>query len=622
MIKHHFKGMTFGLVACALVILSTLFMIARLSSAQAAGAVPGGNISNPVVRAIDIAKPAIVRIFTTIDGQVTVHITTTQSATFPLNGGNYKLEFSGTGAFISTHGDILTADHVVNPPHDSSLDEALYEAASQDVATYINQNFNATTPYSAQDALSLMANGNFQTTTHYGQTSSAVYLSTDYTGPLLQTDLKKLAPNVWQRVDKIEQQSPTDEHDVALIHVNMTDTPSIQLGDSSGVAQQDELTIIGFPGNADINSKNDPTQLLTSSVNKIYVSALKENDMHAPLIEVGGNVEHGDSGGPALDNNGNIVGIVSSYSSAADYPLGTSFLQASSSAQTLLLNQGLDTKPGPFEQAWKQAFTDYTSTAPGHWHKAQQEFQNLSIHYDSFDAVTPYLSYAQNQASHEQLPTHTTSSSINYIAWFIGIASFIFLVLITLGCLLFFTSKRYKKPLSTPIGSSIPSTWPYPTGNIPSNMPTYAFAEQPPQRPSGAMMPSQPLTQQNGAMPPQTAFASSQQNFPLTSPATTPPLPAPPLVPVMWQQEPYKSANSPTPSPLEGKRRPFPDPITPPPPTPFEEWQKSYQLPAPYVSSPAWDADAKEVETPTAKHAAFRRQKMVPDHMPDANAKP
>src|SRR6202022_751076 len=99
-------------------------------------------------------------------------------------------------------------------------------------------------------------------------------------------------------VDKIEQQSPTDVHDVAIIHVNMSDTPAVQLGDSSGVAQQDELTIIGFPGNADINNKNNPTQLLTSSVNKIYVSALKENDMSSPLIQVGGNVEHGDSGGP------------------------------------------------------------------------------------------------------------------------------------------------------------------------------------------------------------------------------------------------------------------------------------------------------------------------------------
>ena len=160
-----------------------------------------------------------------------------------------------------------------------------------------------------------MTNGNFRTDTQYGQPSSDVYFSTDYSGSFSQTDLKKLGPDARLHVDKIEQSSATNVHDVALIHVNMNDTPSIQLGNSSDVAQLDELTIIGFPGNADINTKQDPTQLLTSSVNKVYISALKANDMGSSLIQVGGNVEHGDSGGPALDSKGTIVGVVSSYSS-------------------------------------------------------------------------------------------------------------------------------------------------------------------------------------------------------------------------------------------------------------------------------------------------------------------
>ncbi len=579
MIKRHLKDMTFGTAAFALVILSTFFMIAHPDNALADGGVPGGNISDPVVRAVDIAKPAVVRILTNINGQLTVHITSTQSATFPLNGGNYKLELSGSGAFVTAHGDILTADHVVNPPHDKDLDNALFTLASQDVATYINQNLNPTTPYSAQDTLALMENGNFQTTTQYGQPSSYVYLSTDYTGPLLQTNLQNLDSSVWQRVDKIEQQSTPNAHDIALIHVNMKDTPSIQLDDSSAVAPLDNLTIIGFPGNADIEGNNAPTELLTSSVNKIYVSALKASSAQSPLIQVSGNVEHGDSGGPALDSNGNIVGIVSFYSSDFDYPLGTSFLQTSDNALELIQAQGLDTKPGPFEQAWKQAFTNYAATTPGHWHKATQELQNLLSHYDNFNAGVPYLNYAQTQADHEKLPTtHTTSSSINYVAWFIGVAGFILLVLITLGALLFFTSKRDKLPLIAPATSSPPPGWPYQAGNVPS-------------------------AQQNKARPAETASGSSQPNFPAVSP--TP-------VPVMWQQE-HRSASLPASSPFEEMQRPFSGPLTPPPPIPFEEWQKSYQLPAPPMPAPIWETSPQEAESPTGKQTALRRQTMIPD---------
>ena len=129
MIRNYFKPLTFFLqhrlrttiLAICVALLPMIFMLVSPTNALAEGGVPGGNISNPVVRAVDIAKPAIVRIFTNINGRVTVHFTATQSATFPLNGGNYKLEFSGSGAFISAHGDILTANHVVNPPHDSGL---------------------------------------------------------------------------------------------------------------------------------------------------------------------------------------------------------------------------------------------------------------------------------------------------------------------------------------------------------------------------------------------------------------------------------------------------------------------------------------------------------------------
>jgi S1-C subfamily serine protease len=600
MIRSYFKLLTFFLqhrlrltiLATGMALLPMLFMLASPTNALAEGGVPGGDIANPVVRAVDIAKPAIVRIFTTINGHVTVHFTSTQSATFPLNGGNYKLEFSGSGAFISAHGDILTANHVVNPPHDSELNDALFQMAAQDVADYINQNFNATTPYTAEDALALMTNGNFSTDTQYGQPSSYVYFSTDYNGAFSQTDLQKLGPDVRLHVAKIEQSSATNIHDVALIHVNINDTPSIQLGDSTGVAQLDDLTIIGFPGNADINTKQDPTQLLTSSVNKVYVSALKDNDMGSSLIQVGGNVEHGDSGGPALDSNGTIVGIVSSYSSDADYPLGTSFLQASSNAQNLLLAQGLDTTPGPFEKAWKQAFADYASTAPGHWHTAQREFQKLSDKYPNFNAVTPYLNYAADQASHEKLPT-PASSSTNYAAWAIGIGSILLLVLLVLGCLLFFASRRKKlssNASSTPFATSGIQTGSSTQGTIPTH--PFPAWESLPQTYAGTSAPL-PYGVQPNATPAQSAQAWPQQDFvaPTPAPPYTPQQEFPGSLPesAAWQQK--SSFMPPSPTPTIFERWQSPDGTPTPPPTSTENQGDENKVPTGKLLNTHWQTN-------------------------------
>jgi hypothetical protein len=176
----------------------------------------------------------------------------------------------------------------------------------------------------------------------------------------------------------------------------------VQLGDSSNVQTQDQLTIIGFPGNADVN--DIPQNLFTSSVNTITVSSIKTTTSGAPLIQVGGNVEHGDSGGPALDSQGNVVGVVSFGLSSNNSPGNTSFLQASNSARQLVTALNLNTTPGPFEKLWEQAFAAYAGTSPGHWHTAQQDFQQIATSDPQFKAVAPYLTYAQNQAKTETVP--------------------------------------------------------------------------------------------------------------------------------------------------------------------------------------------------------------------------
>lgn len=443
-----------------------------------ADSVPGGNVSDPVVRAVDIAEPAVVRILTTIGGHLTVHFSASQVVTFPLNSSiGYPLTLSGSGTFISAHGDILTADHVVNPPHDADLEQFLEQTAAQDVANYYDQNVKPGAPQSPDQITQDLMNGEFSPAAQYDTPSSEVYLSTDYTGPLKAPDLASIPPSIHAAVDRIEEQSPFNDKDVAIIHAsNMDDTPGVQLDDSSTVQQQDELTIIGFPGNGDVSDTN-PTDLLTSSVNKVLVSSLKTTNTGAPLIQVSGNVEHGDSGGPALDSSGNIVGIVSFGSPE---PGSTSFLQASNSARGLIQSLHLNTAPGPFEQAWTTAFTDYAASTPGHWHKAAREFQTIAAHYSLFQAVTPYLNYAQAQAKNERLPqsqpskpssTATSSSFLNSIllyGWII-IAAIIILLLILVIVLVLRRGRRKKlsqasaagqpapgSPLATQQGSGVP----------------------------------------------------------------------------------------------------------------------------------------------------------------------
>ncbi len=423
------------LPGCMLFCLLGVFLTTIQAHAQG---VPGGNIANPVVRAVDLAKPAVVRIITTIGGRLTVHFNDMDSASFPQNGSTYKLQLSGSGTFITAQGDILTADHVVTPPHDQALDQYLYQVAAQDITNYISTHFNGAPPTSKDDVIGALSGGLFRSETHYSQASSEAFLSTDYAGKINATSLDTVPSTLHAPVDRIEAESKFAERDMAIIHVKMNDTPGIPLGDSSNVEQQDDLTIIGFPGNGDISEKKMPTTVLTSSVNRVYVSSLKQTDEGASVIQVGGNVEQGDSGGPALDSRGNIVGIVSFGLFTSDGSGNTSFLQASNTARSMAASLKLDTTPGTLTRAWRSAFTSYSATTAGHWHAAQHDFQQMLARYHNFQAGALFLDYASSRARHEAMPQSGNNGSS------ILLLTALLLIILSAGIILFLL--LFRKP--------------------------------------------------------------------------------------------------------------------------------------------------------------------------------
>ena len=523
----------FGMLG--LLCLFILAITAGTTGTSYASGRPGGNVADPVIRAVDIAEPAVVRIFTTLGGHLTVHFSTTNSVTFPQagstssnsNGTSYPIQLSGSGTFISAHGDILTADHVINPPHDQTLSQYLDDLAASDVAAYINQHSTASSQVTADQVDQELKSGQIQSDASYDPASSQAFLNTYYTGPLSAASFRDIPSQVYATVDRIEKESAVNQSDVAIVHVSMDDTPSVQLGDSSNVQQQDQLSIIGFPGNGDVSSK--PTDILTPSVNLINVSSIKTTDAGAQVIQVGGNVEHGDSGGPALNSSGAVVGIVSFGLSSSNSPGGTSFLQASNSAVSLVQSLNLNTTPGTFQKAWNQAFSDYASTSTGHWHKAQQEFAKLATSYPLFKAVSPYLTYSQQQAQTERAtptttttPTHTSSTQSPILAYVLTIGSILLLLFLVVFLFRMILRLGRKKKTAVPATDAALAAKQSQPATIPQRMnPNGVSAQQIPMppmqnaRPGQAGQSAQPVPQYDDSL---TAFGAPPRSMPPVQP--------------------------------------------------------------------------------------------------------
>ena len=372
------------------------------------GRAPGGRLSDPAVRAADLAAPAVVRISTVYDSHITLNVCGA-TVTLPHSAAGYTEGVLGSGAFISAHGDILTADHLIQVDHDI-LDQQLF--ADPAVQADIARALNASPCYGFGPLIAPadIGNGFLQTSgveyhTTFTSPRTYVWRDTAYSGALPtpagdNADLLKALMSAPHVPATTLTSSDFAHDDLAALHVDERDTPSIQLGVSANVEALDSLTVIGFPGNGDAN--NAPTNLLTPSFNLASVSAIKTNTDGAELIQVGGNIEHGDSGGPALDDAGHIVGVVSF--GGPDTQGMTAFLRSSDSARSLISAAHVDMRPGALELAWERAFRDYSATYAGHWHRSSQEFTALLKQYPQFHGAAPYASWARARARVEPLP--------------------------------------------------------------------------------------------------------------------------------------------------------------------------------------------------------------------------
>ena len=467
---------------CTLCALALAVAVPLLSpaTAAAAGRPPGGGFDDPVIREIDIASPAVVRIATLTTGHIAFTLCGS-SAPLPEPAGGFVMGGLGSGAFVSSHGDILTADHVVDIAK-ADLDTEWFQ--SPGIAGAIAQLFNGFAiclglprALTGDDILAgfVQAEG-IAFTTHYDPLQRLVWRSTAFSGFVgsggsASSYTRALLPVQHESGTVVTASAPEDD-DVAVLHVDQTDTPSIPLDDASTLAVQDKLTEIGFPGNADLVSHFDqiggPDSLLTPSVNTLTVSALKPNFNGSTLILVAGNVEHGDSGGPALNAAGHLVGVAS-FGGGTD-PVGTSYFRSSTQAKQLLADARVDTAPGAFQTLWRQAFLDYAATAPGHWHTAAHEMDDLAARYPAFGAVKPYRDYADQAAAAETLSSAAGASAAILIALVIAAAA-----LIALVALIVFLVARRRRARRAAVAAAVAATqlpagyaYPYPSYPYPN----------------------------------------------------------------------------------------------------------------------------------------------------------
>jgi S1-C subfamily serine protease len=164
--------------------------------------------------------------------------------------------------------------------------------------------------------------------------------------------------------------------DLALLRLEAADMPALALGDSNALKIGDRVHIVGFPGIVLTHELLNASAKMEASVTNGAVSGFKQDRAGQPVIQTDAPAAWGNSGGPAVDDAGRVVGVLTFVTLAAGAEggivQGFNFVIPSQAVRAFL--EGTEVKldePSRFNQAWQAALHDFFS---GNHRRAEPAF--------------------------------------------------------------------------------------------------------------------------------------------------------------------------------------------------------------------------------------------------------
>jgi S1-C subfamily serine protease len=181
---------------------------------------------------------------------------------------------------------------------------------------------------------------------------------------------KSLTPEILQ----FSPQYNLGGKDVAVLKVPGNNLPTVPLGNSENVRLQDPVMVIGYPGvasnfgGADLLSEESN---LEPSATNGHISAQKTENIGTPILQSDVAITHGNSGGPAFNDRGEVIGLATYGVEVA----GFNFLVPINTAMEFVRQAGAQPEAGAFNKHWVSALDLYDE---GKCNKSIAEFDNVA----------------------------------------------------------------------------------------------------------------------------------------------------------------------------------------------------------------------------------------------------
>ncbi|MBI3084539.1 MAG: trypsin-like peptidase domain-containing protein [candidate division NC10 bacterium] len=338
------------------------------------------------------AKPAVVIIVTEVSGEVRLGCPnrSPQRVTPPSSQAH------GTGYLVTPDGYILTNGHVIQPYYEKD-DREVREAFLQQAIEQACLESGLSDDRKKAAVERLVPRVAPTATVELKKTLAVVLPNRDKLVAEVKAYSPALSERPGKRVSGTGGGATESGKDVAVLKIDARNLPTIPLGDSDRVQVGQPIRILGFPGVVMYHDLLDRRSAVEASVTTGHVSSLKLDARGGQVIQTDAAASWGNSGGPAINEQGEVVGMltfISLTSNETQAIQGFNFLVPVNTVKEFARAAGvaLD-KTSPFNVVWHEAVDRY---ARGDWAGAQSRL-------DAANRLVPNLPDVQRLQTDTQL---------------------------------------------------------------------------------------------------------------------------------------------------------------------------------------------------------------------------
>jgi len=312
-------------------------------------------------------KPAVVLVVTEVSGEV--RLTCPNGS--PQRVAPAPIREHGTGFLITPDGYLVTNGHVVQPYHESDDSEARDTLLRQAIerACLERKAAEGQPRHTVAELLPRIAP---TASVDVKKTLNVVLSNRD----TFVAEVKAYSPPLTERPGKQRAAGKggvrESGKDIAILKIDGRNLPTLSLGDSDRVQLGEPIHLLGFPGVVLYHDLLDKRSGVEASATSGQVSSVKRDARGTPVIQTDAAASWGNSGGPGVNAQGDVIGILTFISLTSDETQaiqGFNFLVPANVAREFArtARARLDA-PSPFNAVWHDGVARF---ARGDWAGAQ-----------------------------------------------------------------------------------------------------------------------------------------------------------------------------------------------------------------------------------------------------------